>query len=75
MTNQQSFWTIRQADGWGVKRQGTRQPSSVHDRQMDAWKEARRLSGSTQGEPRLATRGRSNPAPVFQLKSRSAHKR
>jgi hypothetical protein len=45
MNGQVSYWTIRQASGWGVKRQGNKEASSIHEQQKEAWKEARRLTG------------------------------
>ena len=50
--SKQSYWTVRQQEGWGVKEQGHRQPASVHEAQKAAWGEARRLAGADKAPAR-----------------------
>ena len=72
MNGHVSYWTIRQPGGWGVKRQGNKQPSSVHEQQKDAWKEARRLTGGKQGPAAFAPPVRRMPAQAAQSRNRLA---
>jgi hypothetical protein len=53
MNGKSSFWTVRHAGGWAVKQQGSRNVISVHERQQDAWGEARRRTGGTKDQPRF----------------------
>jgi hypothetical protein len=72
MNGKTSYWTVRVAGGWGVKQQGVRQTSSVHELQQDAWREARRLTGGKQDGPRFAALTREAPARRTGIRDRAA---
>ena len=45
MADNHDYWTSPRSDGtWVVKRAGARRAASIHTKQADAWKEARRLA-------------------------------
>lgn len=62
MDTKHGYWTIRHPQGWGVKRQGSREVSAVYERQQDAWREARHLAAGKAGEQRVPVR--QTPAPA-----------
>lgn len=77
MDTKHGYWTIRHPEGWGVKRQGSREVSAVYERQQDAWREARRLAAGKAGEERAAVRqipalARAARRPVTRLARLSA---
>jgi hypothetical protein len=51
-----SFWTLKNNQGWAVKKEGATRVSSVHSSQSDAWAEARRLARGSDGEAYLKGR-------------------
>ena len=75
MNNKQSFWSIRKLAGWGVKQQGTAQTASVHAEQVDAWQEARRLSGGNKNDVPKPERRASILSRILKLRVRPAHQR
>jgi hypothetical protein len=60
MNSTESFWTVRVASGWAVKRQGSRELIAVYELQQEAWAEERRLAGGKAG-----FKGSDRRAPVF----------
>lgn len=48
-----NYWTSKRPDGWAVKKEGSAQASSVHNKQSEAWNETRRLARGAGGEAHL----------------------
>lgn len=72
MNGKTSYWTIRQSGGWGVKRQGNTEASSVHELQRDAWAEARRLTGGKQPPAAFTPPVRRMPSQAASSRNRLA---
>jgi len=57
MANEDDYLTSRRTDGtWAVRRVGASRAASIHTRQSDAWKEARRLARGAGSEAFLKGR-------------------
>lgn len=50
------YWVTKHPDGWQVKGAGNQRATSVHEKQADAWAEARDRARDTNGEAYLTGR-------------------
>ena len=51
MATGKNYWTSKRKDGkWAVKKEGSDKASSLHSKQDNAWREARRLAKGNSSE-------------------------